>query len=448
MPEKSVQRNSRVPHLVVLVVTLLACMLAAACSGSEESSSKEKSTSATNTTTADTTTADTAAAEDSNLPAFARTLQPQIEESLDEMRVPGAIVLVDVPDQGTWSATFGTEDLATDEPMNPADHFRIGSITKTMTGTVILQLVDEGKLKLDDPVGKYRPGVPNGKHITIRQLLNMTSGLYSYSEDKGFNETLDNKPGKEWTPEELVRIGLKHKPDFAPGKGFQYSNTNTVLLGLIIEQITGNSLRQEYKERIFEPLGMSHTLLPAQSSTSIPEPYSHGYMYGTNVDALNSPIIEGKEATQANASAGKPKDVTNDSPSWAWAAGGVISTLDDLEIYVKALATGKFIPPPAAELTPKTQKERLTYVPASTSAGAAYGLAIVDFGGYIGHDGQLPGYNSFAAYNPDTGATIIVLTNVFAAPDGNTPATAIPKLIIKELADTEDEETTTESTGG
>ena len=91
-------------------------------------------------------------------------------------------------------------------------------------------------------------------------------------------------------------------------------------------------------------------------------------------------------------------------------------------------------------MTPKTQKERLTYVPASTSAGAAYGLAVVDFGGYIGHDGQLPGYNSFAAYNPETGTTIIILTNLFAAPDGNTPATVIPKLIIGELAKTKDED--------
>src|SRR2546421_5150042 len=102
------------------------------------------------------------------------------------MHVPGAIVFVAVPGQGTWTATFGTSDLGTHAPMDVHIHMRIGSITKTLTGEVILQLADEGKLRLDDPVAKYQPAVPNGAHITIRELLNMTSGLYSYDDDPGF----------------------------------------------------------------------------------------------------------------------------------------------------------------------------------------------------------------------------------------------------------------------
>jgi D-alanyl-D-alanine carboxypeptidase len=139
---------------------------------------------------------------------------------VSERRVPGALVYVDVPGEGTWSTALGTDDLATSAPMKPEDHFRVGSNTKTFTGTVILQLVDEGKLGLDDPVSDYHPEVPNGENITIRQLLYMTSGLFNYSEDEDFNQTLDTKPPKVWTPEEVVEIGFQHEPYFAPGEGF------------------------------------------------------------------------------------------------------------------------------------------------------------------------------------------------------------------------------------
>lgn len=347
---------------------------------------------------------------------------------------------VDVPGEGTWSTTFGTDDLATDTPMKPEDHFRVGSNTKTFTGTVILQLVDEGKLGLDDPVSKYRPEVPNGENITIRQLLDMTSGLYNYSEDKEFNETLDTEPDKVWTPEEVIEIGFQNEPYFAPGEGFHYSNTNTVLLGLIVEQLTGRPLEQEFQERLFEPLGMTGTLLPERSSAVIPDPYSHGYMYQTNVEDLSTSVLEGEEAEQADASAGTPNDITDANPSWGWAAGAGISTLQDLRVWVKALATGEL-------LSPETQRERLTYVSPAPSPEVNYGLAVADFAGFIGHDGQIPGYNSFMGYNPETGATIVVLTNLYSAPDGNAPATEITKLILKELSSTGGE-VTMETTSG
>jgi CubicO group peptidase (beta-lactamase class C family) len=396
-------------------LALTVCL--AACSGSTSSTSE-------GTTTAEKTTGGTTVAEDTTLPAFARTLQPQIEEEVNDLRIPGAVLYVDVPGEGTWSTALGTDNLATGAPMNPEDHFRVGSNTKTFTGTVILQLVDEGKLKLDDPVSEYRPEVPNGENITIQQLLNMSSGLYNYAEDKAFNETLDTEPDKVWTPEEVDEIGFQNEPYFAPGEGFHYSNTNTVLLGLIVEQLTGQPLEQEFQERLFEPLGMTNTLLPERSSAVVPDPYSHGYMYQTNVESLDTSVLQGEEAEQADQSAGTPNDVTGDNPSWAWAAGAGISTLQDLRIWVKALATGEF-------LSPETQRERLTYVSPAPAPDVNYGLAIADFAGFIGHDGQIPGYNTFMGYNPETGATIIVLTNLYTAPDGNAPATEIAKLIIK-----------------
>ena len=154
---------------------------------------------------------------------------------MKKLWVPGAVVLLQDRSEGTWKAALGTGDLASGTPMRLDDHFRIASITKTFTATVILQLVNEGKLRLDDPVAKYEPEVPNGGNVTIRELLNMTSGLYSYDEDKGFNETNDAEPGKVLDPKELLAIAFQHQPYFAPGKGYHYSNTNYILLGLSIE---------------------------------------------------------------------------------------------------------------------------------------------------------------------------------------------------------------------
>src|SRR3954453_19764607 len=222
MLERLMSIGHGLSNVVVFVgATLLVCLTASACSGSTSSTSEE-------TTNAQATTAETTS-DDLNLPAYARDLQPQIEEEMTNLRIPGALVYVGVPGEGTWSQAFGTGTLGADTPITPDDHFRIGSNTKTFTGTVILQLVDEGKLGLDDPVSKYRPEVPNGENITIRQLLNMTSGLFNYAEDEDFNDILDTDPQKVWEPEELVQIGFQHKPEFSPGDDFHYSNSNTVL---------------------------------------------------------------------------------------------------------------------------------------------------------------------------------------------------------------------------
>jgi D-alanyl-D-alanine carboxypeptidase len=430
--------GSRVPNAVFVGTALMVCFAVTACSGSESTTSE--STTSEETTTSQATSSEATTAQDTNLPAYAGTLQPQIEEQMTNLRVPGSLVYVDVPGEGTWSQAFGTGNIEGDTPITPNDHFRIGSNTKTFTGTVILQLVDEGKLGLDDPVSEYQPQVPNGENITIRQLLNMTSGLFSYTEDEDFNNTLDTDPQKVWEPEELVQIGFSYPPDFSPGEGFQYSNTNTVLLGMIIEQLTGQPLEQEFQDRIFVPLGMGNSLFPERSSAAIPDPHPRGYMYQTNVETLNTSELQEEEAEQADESAGEPNDVTDENPSWGWAAGAAISTLNDMIIWAKADATG-------ALLSSEAQKERLTWVSPPPSPGAQYGLAIAEFpGGFIGHDGQLPGFNSFVAHNPETGVTIVVFTNVYSAPDGSQPANEITKAIVQELSGTGGEETSGERT--
>ena len=145
-------------------------------------------------------------------PAFVAEVQTRIDAAMRDNVIPGAIVRIASPTDGEWTGTFGTATLGTDDPMTVDDHVRAGSITKTMTSTVILQLLQEGKLALTDPIGKYRAGVPNGDRVTIAQLAEMRSGLYSYTFDRGFNETLDADPGKAWTPDELLANAFAHPP--------------------------------------------------------------------------------------------------------------------------------------------------------------------------------------------------------------------------------------------
>jgi len=167
--------------------------------------------------------------------AYALALQTEIERVMKANVIPGAIVLIKSRDKGDWQGTFGTGEIGKTAPLAMADSVRIGSNTKTMTATVIMQLVQEGKLKLNDPISKFRPDVPNGQNITIEQLATMRSGLYSYTFDLGFNETLDKDPQKAWTPDELLKIAFAHPSNSPPGTKFDYCNTNLVLLGLVIE---------------------------------------------------------------------------------------------------------------------------------------------------------------------------------------------------------------------
>src|SRR5439155_10031208 len=141
--------------------------------------------------------------------------RPVVDQTMQQLRVPGAIVGVVVPGRGVWTQAFGVADLKSGRRMRIDDHVRVGSITKTFTGTVVLTMVDQGRLSLDDHLSTFAPEVSDAASITLRQLLNMTSGLYNYSEDPGFNATLDSQPEKVWSPVELVAISAQHAPDFA-----------------------------------------------------------------------------------------------------------------------------------------------------------------------------------------------------------------------------------------
>src|SRR5438067_4741698 len=201
MKEGGTLMSAKHVHLLgrlVFPLALLGCLLLSACAGSSPVQAGPTRGA-------------------SKPPAFVAKLQPLLLAKMQQLRIPGAMIYVDDPGQGSWTTGLGIGNLASREPMQVNNSMRIGSITKTFTATVILQLVDAGKLRLDDPVSTYQPQVPNGKNITIRQLLNMTSGLFDYTDDEGYVQVTLTDPYKLWQPNELLSIAFKHPPYFAPG---------------------------------------------------------------------------------------------------------------------------------------------------------------------------------------------------------------------------------------
>ena len=360
-------------------------------------------------------------------PIDAAAMQGTVERLAKEMLVPGAVVILRTPN-GEFRTTYGTTTYRGTVPTSFQQHVRVGSNTKTWTGTVILQQIQEGRLALNDPVSKYRPDVPNGGNITIEQLLSMRSGLYNYTTTLELNKTLDERPTKAWTQAELLALAYKHKPDFLPGTAFGYSNTNTVLLGLIAQQLDGGKpLAAIMRDRLFAPLGLKNTLFPDIASNTIPAPYSRGYMYGNNVLTMGTPPAL-PDNMQAAARAGTlaPSDQTDANPSWGWAAGAGISTANDLVTWVQALVSGKL-------LNADLQARRLASVlptDASNPNSASYGWGIAKFGNLYGHTGELPGYNSFMGHDPVNGVTLVVWTNLAPTVDGSDPATTIARALI------------------
>ncbi|WP_171142819.1 serine hydrolase domain-containing protein [Streptomyces sp. S3(2020)] len=304
--------------------------------------------------------------------------------------VPG--VTATAKDQhGSWSATPGVGNLRTGQPRSAHDRYRVGSITKTFVSTVLLQLEAEGRLSLDDKVEKWLPGTVrgnghDGRHITLRQLLNHTSGIFNYTSDDQFVRTYFLKDGffehryDTKTPVDLVAIAMTHKPDFAPGTSWNYSNTNYVLAGMVIEKATGRPYGDEIRRRIVEPLSLHATSVPGTRVT-LPKPSSRGY------------------SKLAETATGPTYDVTELNPSLASAAGEMISDSADLNRFYSALLKGRLLPP-------KQLKELKTTVTAEEYPNAGYGLGLIDrklsCGVHVwGHDGGIHGSNSVAVTTTD-----------------------------------------------
>jgi D-alanyl-D-alanine carboxypeptidase len=352
-------------------------------------------------------------------------LQTLVDTTAKELLIPGAVVLLRTP-QGEFTVNYGTTLLGTTGPPSADTYFRIASNTKTMTAAVIVLLAQEGKLRVDDPVSKYVPGVPDGDKITVTELLNMRSGLYTYDDDPEFWAVLERDPTKVWSPAEVLAIAFQHPRYFPPGTDFHYSNTNYALLGLIAEKIEGKPLASCFQDRLFGPLGLKETLLPASNSNTLPEPYSHGYLYGgCSFRLLTDKPYPPELQAAAKAGTLKPDDCTLQNSSYASAAGGVISTANDLATWIQALVGGKVF-------NAEYQRRWLDSVQpemASKPEGQKYGYGISQFGWgpntiYF-HGGEMPGFNSKISYDPTNQLTLIIWTNLTVSLDGQQTANTL-----------------------
>ncbi len=381
-----------------------------------------------------TTTATGAAPMNSALkPIDPARFQAVVESAVKEMRVPGAVVLLRTP-QVNVDAVVGTTELGTRTSPDANTHFRIASNTKTMTAALIVLLAQDGKLRFSDPVSKYVPDVPNGDTITVADLLKMRSGLYGYTDDPGLSATLDADPTKAWTAREVLDIAFKHPTQFAPDASYEYSNTNYALLGLIAEKLGGRPLAEQFQNRLFGPLGLTQTSLPAAGDNSIPAPYSHGYMYGETIYALVDQEYPADMQAAARDGTLIPTDYTNQNSSYANAAGGAISTADDLATWMRDLVSGKVF-------DADHQQQWLTSLQAENpdqpdGQKYGYGISYQRFGPRAAmyyHGGELPGFNSFMGHDPENDVTLVIWTNLTLSPDGKTTANAMLPTVLDEI---------------
>ena len=323
---------------------------------------------------------------------------------------PGVIVRVDdghgpaieIARQAAWSRA--------DHTLAASDRFRMGSNTKTMTATVILQLVAEHRLRLTDPVEKWLPGlVPDGDAITVRMLLNHTSGLFNYTFDADVLKAFTGQDTRIWTPRELLAAGVRHDPMFAPGSSYAYSNTNYVALGLVAEKVTGRTMGDLIQQRIARPLHLKNTYLVTGTDTAKSPALAHGYE--PDADHIGPLLPPGVPAGTAFAGPARPAgyvDTTWINPSTEWAAGGMVSTAQDWARFDSALMSGKLLP--AAQL----KAMRVTVAEEAEFPNRRYGLGleqvVTPCGTVWGHSGQVPGYSSEAYTDAAGRRTVSVLT--------------------------------------
>jgi D-alanyl-D-alanine carboxypeptidase len=308
---------------------------------------------------------------------------------------------------GVWNAkgdsfirAFGDADLEKKVPLTPADHFRIGSNTKTFVISVLLQLVGEKKLSLDDPLSRFSLGVtiPNAEGITVRELCDMRSGLFEAYDTPQF-VALNMKVPENFDPRTLVKWAVQQKPYFAPGKGYRYCNTNYLLIGMIIEEITKDSVGNQIRKRLLEPFGLTQTSYP--ETEAMPSPWVHGY----HLDKQ-----------------GNWQDISNTIPvAFMGSAGAMISDMNDIRRWIELYATGKTI-------GSGSYQDLINCIP--FLGNTSFGLGITCSAGWYGYTGALPGYNTADYYSPETGTTIVAWINYQA----KEPVEGVASVMVRDIA--------------
>ena len=318
-------------------------------------------------------------------PSDRQFVDATVAQAMQRARLPGVTIQISGP-RGFYAKSYGVSNIARRTPMRADDHVRIASITKTFTATAILQQVDRGRLKLSDKLSRWVKGIPNGRRITVRELLAMRSGIYDYTSDPAFLRAFTTNPLLPFKPADVVAIIKRHRPLFAPNARTQYADSNYVLLGVILEKVTGRPAESVLTRDIARPLGLRSTSFPM--TARLPGPFSHGYYAG---DQGEGPI----------------RDYTAVNPKVAWTAGGMVSTIDDLRKWGRALATGRL-------LSRRLFAERLKFgaIPNGGGPPVGYGLGLLRFGNWLGHDGAIFGFSTETFYERTTGAQIVAAANL------------------------------------
>lgn len=313
-------------------------------------------------------------------------LEKSLTLSMTASGAPGGLAGV-WTDDISWSAARGLANVDTQTPIGSTDVWRIGSVTKTFTATAVLRLADKGLLSLDDKLSKYRPDFPKADQISVRQLLQHTSGIFSWDEDDATREAIVNDPDRGWTMETMIELAAQKPFYFEPGQGYHYSNVGYFLLVPVIEQASGKSVAQVIADEITTPLGLKHTYMP--ESLNYPDQTIHGYQKKDG-------------ALQDLTGTGLARVINFDL---AHTAGGMVSTVDDLKIWARALATGQL-------LSPAMHQEQMHTVSSSSTSDAGYGLGVVTFDGWLGHSGGVAGSMCNMYINPTENRIIIHFFNM------------------------------------
>jgi D-alanyl-D-alanine carboxypeptidase len=350
------------------------------------------------------TTISSAKQQSSSAPAADKTtrLRQKLQEKFNALhaagKFPGATAGFALADGTSFGLAAGLSDTAAKKTMTPGDLMLQGSVGKTYVAAVALQLVHEGKIGLDDKIEKWLgkeawfAKLPNGNDVTVRMLMTHTSGLVRYEFKEQFTADLTKNPDKAWKPEELVAYILDTPAPFAAGKGWQYSDTNYIVLGMIIERATKSTYYQELRKRILEPLKLRRTV--PSDSPRIPG-LVQGYAGANNpFGGTDAMIVNGKFAI---------------NPQFEWCGGGIASTTEDLARWAKLLYEGRAFD---RSLLP----EMLNGVPARLGPEAKYGLGVIirpagALGISYGHSGFFPGYVTEMMYFPESKIAIAVQVN-------------------------------------
>jgi D-alanyl-D-alanine carboxypeptidase len=324
-------------------------------------------------------------------------LQLKLDEWHKAGSFPGATVGVALANGESFGLAVGFSDRTAKTPMKPTDRMPAGSVGKTFAAATALQLIKEGKIGLDDKIEKYLgrepwfARLPNAKDITVRQLMNHTSGLVRYEFKEQFTKDLTANPDKVWKPEELVSYLLDEKAPFEAGKGWDYSDTNYIVLGMIIEKVTGRKFYDEANRRVLKPLKLNETL--PQDRPRLP--IIQGYAGPNNpFGGTDEMIVNGKFAI---------------NPQFEWTGGGYVSTGHDLARWAKLMYEGKAYSPDllpqvlegvAAPMLGRETKYGLGVIIRKTQLGTAYG-----------HSGFFPGYMTDMIYFPEHKIALAVQVN-------------------------------------